>query len=115
MNNKIITIVKADGSGKILRVPRINFESDPGKHAFHFVRRQFPLRLCYGITSNKAQGQTMERAGIYMPPNYFSHGQLYVAMSRVGDGRKIKVLHETGTIKGREGVYTDNVVYPEVL
>ena len=36
------------------------------------------------MTINKAQGQTLERAGIYLPEPCFTHGQLYVAASRVG-------------------------------
>ena len=33
------------------------------------------------MTVNKAQGQTFERVGIYLPSPVFSHGQLYVAFS----------------------------------
>jgi len=36
------------------------------------------------MTINKAQGQTLERVGIYLPEPCFTHGQLYVAASRVG-------------------------------
>ncbi len=36
------------------------------------------------VTFKKAQGQTLkEVAGIDLTPQYFSHGQLYVALSRV--------------------------------
>ena len=39
----------------------------------------------------QAQGQTLEAAGIYMAQDFFTHGQVYVAFSRVGDPANIKV------------------------
>ena len=36
------------------------------------------------MTIHKAQGQTLERVGVFLPSPCFSHGQLYVAASRVG-------------------------------
>ncbi|XP_063930337.1 uncharacterized protein LOC135142550 [Zophobas morio] len=44
---------------------------------------QFPLKVCFAITINKAQGQTLKMAGIDLMEDCFSHGQFYVACSRV--------------------------------
>ena len=33
----------------------------------------------------QAQGQTLEAAGLYLGTDFFSHGQVYVAFSRVGN------------------------------
>jgi len=42
-----------------------------------------PLWLgTHSRVTNKAQGQTLDHVGIYQPDPVFSHGQLYVAMSR---------------------------------
>ena len=40
----------------------------------------------------QAQGQTLEMAGLYLGGDFFSHGQAYVALSRVGHPRCIKVV-----------------------
>ena len=49
---------------------------------FSLHRVQFPLRLAYSVTINKAQGQTFDKVGIYLPKPVFSHGQIYVAWSK---------------------------------
>ena len=47
-------------------------------------RRQFPIKLCFAMTINKARGQSINNLGVYLPQPFFSHGQLYVALSRSG-------------------------------
>ena len=44
------------------------------------------------MTVNKAQGQTIPNVGVYLPAPVFSHGQLYVAMSRATSRTNIKIL-----------------------
>jgi ATP-dependent DNA helicase PIF1 len=44
------------------------------------------------MTINKAQGQIIPTVGIYLPERVFSHGQLYVALSRATAAKNIKVL-----------------------
>ena len=81
-------------------------------YPFQMQRRQFPVRLAFAITANKSQGQTLQRIGIYLPQDMFSHGQLYVAISRVGSKEQIRILtqHKYG-----EDTYTDNIVYKQIL
>ncbi|XP_004531091.2 uncharacterized protein LOC101454283 [Ceratitis capitata] len=47
-------------------------------------RIQFPIRLAFAKTINKSQGQPMAVCGLDLRTPCFSHGQLYVACSRVG-------------------------------
>ena len=65
------------------------------------------------MTINKAQGQTLERVGIYLPEPCFTHGQLYVAASRVGLPEHLRfavpIDKDTGTFR------TCNVVFREAL
>ena len=74
---------------------------------FQLTRKQFPVRPSFGLTANKSQGQTLAKVGVYLESEFFSHGQLYVACSRVGDGDNLKILCNRGE--------TANVVYREVL
>ena len=76
---------------------------------FTLSRRQLPLRPCFSMTINKSQGQTLQRVGVDLSTPVFSHGQLYVALSRVTDVTKLILLLPRGSRK------TDNIVYPEVL
>ena len=74
-------------------------------------RRQFPLRLAFAMTINKAQGQSVSRVGLNLQTEVFSHGQLYVAFSRCTSGDRIKVLLPDGNETKR----VQNVVYKEIL
>ena len=55
-------------------------------------RRQFPIRLCFAMIINKAQGQSINNLGDYLPQPVFSHGKLYVAFSRAGLPHRTKVM-----------------------
>lgn len=62
------------------------------------------------ILCNKSQGQTPSRIGIYRTKDFFSHGQLYVALSRVGHKKNLRILTTNGSYEGKEGKYKDIVV-----
>ena len=79
----------------------------PTDISFQFKRLQFPIWLAFAITINKVQGQFLELYGLYLLTDYFSHGELYVACSRVRNPNDLFIYSETGTTK--------NIVYPKVL
>ncbi|GAA0147725.1 hypothetical protein LIER_36572 [Lithospermum erythrorhizon] len=64
---------------------------------------------------NKAQGQTLDCVGIYLRQPVFTHGQLYVALSRAKTGDKVRLLVVPPTCNDPRTEYTTNVVYDEVL
>ncbi|XP_074315213.1 uncharacterized protein LOC141651397 [Silene latifolia] len=88
--------------------------SKNSKFPINFQRKQFPIKLSFAMTINKAQGQTVQRVGVYLPRSCFSHGQLYVALSRARSARDLKVLHKpsAGDVNGN---LVRNVVSFEVL
>ncbi|KAH8144382.1 uncharacterized protein LAJ45_11628 [Morchella importuna] len=97
-----------DGQPKV--IPRIQLSSAEGDLPFIIIRRQLPIRLCFAMTVNKAQGQSLDVVGVDLRSDSFTHGQLYVALSRVTDVTGLMVL------QGEEmQPQTDNIVYPEVL
>ena len=62
------------------------------------------------MTINKAQGATLKKVAVYLNDPVFSHGQLYVALSRVASINDITVA----TNSSIQGI-TRNVVYHEIF
>ncbi|KAM0012161.1 putative DNA helicase [Helianthus debilis subsp. tardiflorus] len=109
-------IVVGQHMGKRVFLPRIPLcLSEDDMFPFKLKRKQFPIRLSFSMTINKAQGQTIPYVGVYLPDSVFSHGQLYVALSRGVSRENTKVLVHPAKDFRQDGVYTSNVVYQEVL
>ncbi|XP_026410031.1 ATP-dependent DNA helicase PIF1-like [Papaver somniferum] len=108
---KIITGEKA---GEVVFIPRITFQPSASELNIQMERRQFPIRVAYAMTINKSQGQSVKYVGIDLRTPVFSHGQLYVALSRCTAARRITLLFPNESNVSLDSV-TKNVVYPEVL
>ncbi|KAG5550493.1 hypothetical protein RHGRI_015459 [Rhododendron griersonianum] len=104
---KILTGAKFD---ELAFIPRISLSPSSSDFPFHMTRRQFPVRLAYAMTINKSQGQSVKFVGVDLRTPVFSHGQLYVALSRCTSFDRISVLLPEEAIDS-----TTNIVYPEVL
>jgi hypothetical protein len=78
-NNMIqAVIITGTHIGEVTYIPRINLTTRGNCWPFTLCRRQFPIKVCYCMTINKSQGQTLSRVGIYLRKPVFTHGQLYV-------------------------------------
>jgi hypothetical protein len=96
-----------------VQLPRIPLPSTSSIDV-RFTRRQFPVRLAFAMTINRAQGQSLARVGLLLDPEVFSHGQLYVALSRVTSPSGIR-LRVPDTPAARQHGRIKNVVYSEVF
>ncbi|CAN1174081.1 ATP-dependent DNA helicase PIF1 [Linum perenne] len=106
-------IIGGSHEGTIAIIPRIVLDKTNPNWPFTLKRRQYPLRFCYAMTINKSQRQTLEHVGIYLPSPVFSHGQLYVALSRARSVEGIHIiLQSDGTVSETT---TRNIVYQEIF
>ena len=86
-----VIIVEFD-NGKKVPLSKMDFESYKFKEIYidecmeksykqKLVRKQFPVRLAYGITIHKSQGMTFDDLVVHLD-KIFAQGQCYVALSR---------------------------------
>ncbi|KAL4580720.1 hypothetical protein LXL04_016922 [Taraxacum kok-saghyz] len=115
LGNRVIEaeILSGNNVGNRTFIPRITLTPSDKRIAFAFQRRQFPLVVCFAMTINKSQGQSLSKVGLFLKEHVFTHGQLYVALSRVKskDGLKILSLSKDGQITNT----TFNVVFKEIF
>ena len=106
-------IISGGKLGEVIAIPRMIISPSDKKMPFQLKRKQFPISVSFAMTINKSQGQTLAKVGLYLERPVFSHGQLYVAVSRVKSKKGLKVV-----CCDQDGNYTNtttNVVYHEVL
>ena len=114
ISNRLITVLNY----KTLEeddIPRINFTHTITPNSpIKILRRQFPLRPRYAVTSNAVQGKTIQRVLLDLCQDPFAHGQLHVSCTRVPTASAIRALcHKERIINGR--ARTINVVHKILL
>ena len=103
----------------IPRIPLFSKDDEVGKGRrkavpCQFSRTQFPVRPAFAITINKSQGQSLRVVGIDIRTREcFTHGQLYVALSRVTN--KVNLHMITPDHGGRVPRRLKNIQWKEVL
>lgn len=121
LSRNLITaeIISECNKGEEVIIPRIDLAPTDTTLPFILRRRQFPVIPAYAMTANKSQGQTFDKVGIDLQDPVFSHGQLYVALSRSRNPENIKVRIQEGPQQGKllkdDRVFTKNVVFHEVF
>ncbi|GBN61688.1 hypothetical protein AVEN_217224-1 [Araneus ventricosus] len=94
-------------NGETYFIPRIPLNPSDSNMPFKFKRKQFPVRLAYSITINKAHGQTFKKICLMLINPVLGHGQLYVGFSRFKSFDSVTVVAPSRKIV--------NCVYQEVL
>ena len=115
MTHRIIQAELATGAykGNTILLPRIFFHPTDPSITVRMERKQFPIRYGMAMTANRVQGQTLKKAGIYLKKEFFVHGQLYVAMSRVGSPKNLSIFKPKTNTASDD--YMCNVVYKELF
>lgn len=117
-------LIGGEHNGNIVLIPRISVlpSETINSVTFKFKRRQFPVQLAFALTINKAQGQSVRYVGLDLRNPVFSHGQLYVGLSRVTAAHNLRILvadledvAAADLNAGSAVASTTNVVYREVL
>ena len=103
-------ILVGEFHGQLCLIPRIKLTTTESDMPYILSRRQYLIRLCFAMTVNKSQGQSLKTVGVDLRTSAFTHGQLYIALSRVASAQGVTVLLSKN-VDGK----SNNVVYPEVL
>jgi hypothetical protein len=109
-------------TARTIPLPRIPFKFClKYVNSYQLTRMQFPLRVAYAMTYNKSQSQTLVKVLLDIKNPPFSHGQLYVTLSRVRDSTKIAMYVRDDqfvqSMDAKTGYMPtiDNIAYQEVL
>jgi ATP-dependent DNA helicase PIF1 len=106
-----VKLITGQHAGDTVFIPRIPNQPSDEENSFKFTRKQFPIRLCFAMTINKSQGQSVNHVGLDLSSSVFTHGQFYVAVSRVTSVSNIKAIWN----EEQEEAITKNIVYKQVL
>ena len=102
-----------------IMIPKIPIHTKQDDFPFILKRIQWPIRIAYRyvVSMNKGQGQTFSKCSLLLPNSVFTHGQLYVGLSRCGEPNNFSIYVNQGEYSHlpNDKFYTRNVVYPEVL
>ena len=103
-------------------IPKIRFKFRlKYGQSYNMMRTQFPLRLAYAFTYNKAQGQTLHKVLLDCRKAPFEHGHLYVAMTRHRHHENMRIFLDSSQLHDHPDYHhkfmpvIPNVVYPDII
>lgn len=80
------------------------------------IRHQYPIKLAYAFTVHKTQGQTLDKVLFDVRESVFSHGAMYVALSRVRKFSNVAfIINEENVSNDESHILLKNIVYKEIL
>jgi len=100
-------VISGSNIGEKVFIPRLSLSPSDVKIPFKFQRRQFPIFVHLPWQSTRVKGNHLKVLEFILSSPVLSHGQLYVAISR------IEILIVDGD--GENTDTTSNVVYHEVF
>ena len=122
VSSNFIMIQKLNGSeDEIILILKLLYTNNENDLGFVFTRLQFSVMLAYYMTFNRAQGQSVEKCGLLLPQSLFTHGQLYVGLSRCRDLKNVFMYtcqDEFWVLDvdlDHNATYTRNIMYKEVF
>ena len=129
-----ICVETLDKKRKRLSLPRIKFRFRVAYgQSYTMIRLQYPLKLgktirnitnnndnnhdiAYAFTVHKVQGQSVQKLLFDLRESVFSHGGLYVALSRVRKFSNIAFVINAENVNEDENcIMVKNIVFKEVL
>ncbi|CAN0903758.1 ATP-dependent DNA helicase PIF1 [Linum grandiflorum] len=119
LRNLAQTIGLVNGTRMVIRTMGtwfIEVEILTGTHIgdrVYLPRLQYPIGLSYGMTINKSQGQTLQTVGLCLKRQVFTHGQLYLVVSRVTRRSGLKIISCDGAAQPTQSM--KNIVFCKIL
>ena len=106
-----LRLLGGDHNGHLVFLPWIKCYPTNAQIPFQLCCLQFCVRNAFSMSVNKAQGQSLQNVGLDLRSPVFTHGQLYVAVSRATSVNRIKAIWDPQSANS----VTKNYVFPEVL
>jgi len=107
-------VITGTSIGRIVTIIRTTFSSSEDL-PFLLNRHQFPVSLAYAVTVHKSQGQSVDTLGCYYPHSAFTHGMMYVTLSRGKHPDKIFYYFKPLLGVPDDQTVVQNVVIPELV
>jgi hypothetical protein len=96
-----LKILTGEHAGQKRFIPPIKLTSHSEDFPFLITRLQFSIRLCFSMTINRSQGQSLRIVGVDLRAQVFCNGQFYVAMLRDTD---VSLFYHSNQPTGKCGI-----------
>ena len=95
-----VTILNGKSKGDVL-IPRLPVIPTDMPFEFKQERLQFPVRLAFSMTINKAQRQSLQLCPLNLENPWFAYGQLGLYVCMFASGKSHKIIHFSARRKNK--------------